>query len=666
MTGVKLLDYWSPPEGAGAPIACLATSFTFDADFFTQDCLARFLSLSMVNGEGDAISSLAAVLEEEMRLAETQVTVLVDRSTPAEKRNLRWDLLPVAVPGGLLHAKTAVLIWSNAARIILGSANLTAAGYRRQIELAVSVDLDVGCLVPRHVFDHLVTELRALVALTPGPAAGPTGRASGTLDLLAARIASLDLPRSVSGGLRLSLAPAHPGISPLDRLGDVWKGTKPLRATVVSPFWDDAVPAPALAAVRAHLTGQPARKRQLTLVAAIDPGTGAVQAPPSLAEQGGNLAAFDPPDTEVRLLHAKLLLVESDDWVAALIGSSNATQSGYGLHPTRGHHELNLWVGCPAGSPTAKHLRALTRVGSPIESDEEAWAPVPDEDEATAPQLPLGFMGCLLDASAPPRALLELHPAALPPRWEVRSPAGRSLLTADEWRGQGAPRNPAVDLQEEVLPAYLVVQWDLDGELCEATWTVNVRDITALPPPAELAELPADVLLAALASTRPLPIALEDALRRRERITADGDVQLDPLRRFDDSGLLLQRTRHVSLALWRLQERLGQPASSLEVLHWRLNGLLGPVALARALCDAQRHNQALPGEAHFIVAEIALTVAAVDWAGATAGLDPTKARARVDDALAALIEQRQTLPPAPQSDLDSYLDDALTRAAQPW
>ena len=90
MSGAKLLDFWSPPDGAGSPVACLATTFTLEADFFSQDCLSRFLSLSMITGEGDAISSIAALLEEEERLSEAQVSVLVDRSSPAETRNLRW------------------------------------------------------------------------------------------------------------------------------------------------------------------------------------------------------------------------------------------------------------------------------------------------------------------------------------------------------------------------------------------------------------------------------------------------------------------------------------------------------------------------------------------------------------------------------------------------
>jgi hypothetical protein len=379
MSGVKLLDYWSPPEGAGRPVACLATSFTFEADFFTQDCLARFLGLSSseVIGEGDHNSSIAAMLEEEDRLAEAQVSVLVDRSSPAEKRNLRWDLLPVHVPGGLLHAKVAALVWERSARIILGSANLTSAGYRRQIELGLSIDLDGNCRVPRPVLDDLVHELRLLVGLIPGPSAGsgPKARASDTVDRLAKRIDDLSLPSSHSGDVRIAVAAARPGTNPLDRLQMVWRGVKPLSATVVSPYWDSPVPAPAIEAIQQRLTGRPAGDRKMTLVVASDPYTGAVQAPPSLVASVGSglqmsVNAFDQPDKEPRRLHAKLIIFESPNGLAALVGSSNATENGLGLHPNRGHHELNIWLGCPADSMVAKRLRALACVGRAIDIED--------------------------------------------------------------------------------------------------------------------------------------------------------------------------------------------------------------------------------------------------------------------------------------------------------
>lgn len=184
----------------------------------------------------------------------------VDRSSPVEKRNLRWDVLPVSVPGGLLHAKVAVLLWERSGRIILGSANLTAAGYRRQVEVGLAIDLDEGCAVPKHFLDQVVTELRRLTSLASGPSSGPKGRALVIIDLLATRIEGLGAPRAGRRDLRLALAPARPGVSPLDRLADVWRGGRPLRATWLSPFWDDHVPSAAVEAVQRHLTGRPASR----------------------------------------------------------------------------------------------------------------------------------------------------------------------------------------------------------------------------------------------------------------------------------------------------------------------------------------------------------------------------------------------------------------------
>jgi len=33
----RLLDAWTPPPGAGEPVGCAATSFTFDAVFFEEE-----------------------------------------------------------------------------------------------------------------------------------------------------------------------------------------------------------------------------------------------------------------------------------------------------------------------------------------------------------------------------------------------------------------------------------------------------------------------------------------------------------------------------------------------------------------------------------------------------------------------------------------------------
>jgi hypothetical protein len=289
------------------------------------------------------------------------------------------------------------------------------------------------------------------------------------------------------------------------------------------------------------------------------------------------------------------------------------------------------------------------------------WAPDQDEDEPTAPILPLGFVTCVVDPGAPPRLQLSLDPASLPGAWEVRSPIGEVVLSSETWRVSGRPGDPSADLPDEALPAYLIVSWTADGQRYEATWTANVEDRSALPPPSELSDLPVDILLAALASTRPLPVALEQELRRHATTTERRD-ELDPLRRFDDSGLLLQRARHLSLALWRLQERLGRPASNLDALHWRLHGPFGPLAIGDGLLDLASADKALPGEAHFLLAELALTVANVDWTRVANDIDDHHVQGLVADVLADLDERRRRVPAAPDKSIDAYLDRAFVEA----
>jgi hypothetical protein len=41
----KPLDLWEAPVGAGEPLICISTSFTFDSMFFEAECLGRFLQM---------------------------------------------------------------------------------------------------------------------------------------------------------------------------------------------------------------------------------------------------------------------------------------------------------------------------------------------------------------------------------------------------------------------------------------------------------------------------------------------------------------------------------------------------------------------------------------------------------------------------------------------
>lgn len=241
--------------------------------------------------------------------------MLVDRSSPAEKRNLRWDVLPVRAPGGLLHAKVAVLIWERAARIVdpVGR-EPHCGGIPPQRRSGHGVRPPPDCQIPASI----VADVSRAVRNHRRPGAwthdGAKARANATLDLLDERARSLNPTGQDAPDLLLAVAVSRPGTSPLDRLTKVWRGVHPLRATVLSPFW-----------TRRSRTGAPGHPREPP----DDPPPSACmtccgrilsilhrrhQRPTRVAQPTDAVVAFDPPDTELWMLHAKVLRIESDEW----------------------------------------------------------------------------------------------------------------------------------------------------------------------------------------------------------------------------------------------------------------------------------------------------------------------------------------------------------------
>src|SRR5690606_3512793 len=128
----KLLGCWTAPEWAGTPIGCLATSVTFSPAFFEEECGGRFLRLET---EPDSDGPLDLV-EREEKLAQLRCAcAFVDQHHCHGPRSVRWDLISARPLHGILHAKVALLLWSECLRVIITSANLTEDGYRRNQEV---------------------------------------------------------------------------------------------------------------------------------------------------------------------------------------------------------------------------------------------------------------------------------------------------------------------------------------------------------------------------------------------------------------------------------------------------------------------------------------------------------------------------------------------------
>jgi hypothetical protein len=125
-------------------------------------------------------------------------------------------------------------------------------------------------------------------------------------------------------------------------------------------------------------------------------------------------------------------------------------------------------------------------------------------------------------------------------------------------------------------------------------------------------------------------------LQRRTEGASDGEsAQLDPLKRVDTSGFLLQRTRRISWALAALRERLAQPAPSPEALNWRLRGPHGVMALVNAISHENRPDQ----EKSFLLAEIAVELARATPRHAPGCLQPRQVRAALRECIREIRSQ---------------------------
>lgn len=657
-----LLDYWQKPEDAGDPVAVFATTFTLDSAFFEQSCLAQFLAVASVDEGTGSADDLVARLELEESLRAPAVTVLADRSASGERSTLRWDVLQCHVPNnGLLHSKVAILIWERATRVIVGSANLTPAGYRRQIELALAADLGPQCILPPAVMLQLAEELESYLDLVPGLSADVPARlqAMRTLGLFRERVANQS---PVTTDVKVAFAPTNAELSPFDTFEPAWVGARPLWATQLSPFWDTDDPL-ALRRVADLLSGRPKDDRWHEIAVVHGPG-GDVTCPPGHFDFVDAVHELDLNDGEIRRLHAKCLLLSSQDWTAALVGSSNHTRSGLGLGRVneRRHREINLWLGAPSTSKAGKALAGLVPVGEVVEKADATFAVEIDEDEIeeSVPILPPCFELCRLVKNDGGWMLtFSFNAIELPDGWLIKLPSGQTILDDVMWRSEGAVSPVSIAVPGDELPMFVTVEWD--GR--SISWATLADDRHSLPPGAGLVDLNSVHLLDALAAGKSISQAVREGLVKsgaEMSNNVDGAV-IDPLKRFDDRGSLLRRGRALAQSLAAMQRRLQPPTQTLDALVARLSSPLGPIFVGTKVADDVESGTLSAADGLFTLAEIALTVGRVDWSAAIQFERQDVGISAVRDALDALQLLTVHMGSHPD-DLAEYAERALKEA----
>lgn len=370
MSAIRLLELWAPPPGYRL-VSILATTYQMQADFIEEDLLPMALGLRHSPARGREFR-----LELERALQDVEVTVYLhpDGYQPGMRRTPRIDLIPVPESSTRkLHAKVALLRFVDAqgsgpaseiVRVITGSANLTASGYRHNIEVAVAVDDTPGCAAEDAT---VVRDAAAWFADVLAPATTQAESqhrcmdavfASRPIDADRSRMAFVGLPRS--GGLLSELGKRHLG--------------KIRTLTVASPFWptgsslDDVVgrlvgafnvspeevrligPARSVEG-RIYPEMPPALLRALldrqvdVSIAHADPRYGCNKQGERPSDEDGEYdhsRAAPKAFPAWRDLHAKLLLAQGSDGALLAMGSFNFTRRGLGLFDGASNTEAGL------------------------------------------------------------------------------------------------------------------------------------------------------------------------------------------------------------------------------------------------------------------------------------------------------------------------------------
>jgi hypothetical protein len=632
---------WSPPEGAGQPLACVATTYTFHAALFEGDLLPRFLGLMFDATEGER----PFLVEREQALSTARVAVLVDQAhVDPSQATLRWDQLAVRVPGGVQHAKLTLLAWENRVRVLVGSANLTRTGYRRNRETVACLDFhDAPASAPRRLALDALDFLGVLATWARGTA-GAVGRLRDTLAQVRALLGvwrSMPddfTPNEMPRAHFLPCLPARDGApvrSPLADALTLWGGRRANEVVVLTPFVGEGTGErdPVLdrltqvsrhrdTVARLVVPGQPSQG---------DPTRLLVQLPRRFRDAWARSWGVGPEGIRVhvvppcrpgekyhRNLHAKGLLLAGENTSLLLCGSSNFSPHGMGVGAAS--VEANLCF-LDRTDSRVDGLWLRDRLTEGWEKDGAAQTTWPDEvappeDEAAGEvrRLPAAFLWAALDQRAA-TLTLGLDPTGpLPRSWSIRLPGERarelpplvSQAEVPQVPASGRVTVPLPEVLRQVTVACLAVHWADDEGEHQALLPVQTERADDLLPPEEFRSITADAIITCLLSGC-------DPAEWIQRQEHEGGRGTDARPVVDTSAYALYRVRRLGRALATLGDRLLRTVRTREATAYRLGqDPLGPCALAEALVrewdDGTDQGRAA---LRFALAEVCLTLAHV-------------------------------------------------------
>jgi hypothetical protein len=411
MSSARLLELWMPPPGYRLA-SVLATTYQLQADFIEEDLLPVALGLRL-----PAARERSFRLELEQALQGVDITIYLhpDGYQPGERRSPRIDLVTLPEPRlPKLHAKVSLLRFvpeggapaeQQVVRMLVGSANLTAPGYRDNIEVAIALDdapgasaatvtavRDAAAWMRDTVGDHNTDQARSQHrSMQTIFAARPVAPQRDEL-----RFVGLRTPGGLVAALRAAgvadirtltaVSPFWPSGNDLkDVVESLFRlcGGVPAQVRLVGPAGRDAdgivhpvMPIQLLHALLATGTR--------VAVAAADPGYGCVADEPDEGDESADLGKPRSGAMATRDLHAKLLVLESASRIFLVMGSFNLTRKGLGLHGHGNTEAGMVWSLPKRQSPQLSSLLAFAHDWREVENAEQAGVlePTPQDGES--------------------------------------------------------------------------------------------------------------------------------------------------------------------------------------------------------------------------------------------------------------------------------------------
>lgn len=334
-------------------------------------------------------------------------------ATPEAFKNAgqRYAIVPVRTRG-CFHPKLHLRLGTDGARLIVGSANVTAAGWGSNHEVVTALnwhrraedvaELALGSLI-RRAYDYLASWLDQIPGSVLDFKTRLHWRDSPWLADLEPNAEPLELPDGTAIDLLFERGGDVAGM--LNRLLALCSGEAPSRLVVISPYWD------------AQLEGLRNLQRGLNrceTVVALNPALNEFPVSALDPDTPTVFAAIRDEDDGRRFLHAKIIVIQTDKADHVLFGSANCSDDAMGGAVVRARNaEVSVYRRFSPGEGLRLLALDLTRHVEP-----SAIAP-PHPDKQLAES----------DASAIPAGALELVDQSLtwwpPPK---RDPYGAHVI----------------------------------------------------------------------------------------------------------------------------------------------------------------------------------------------------------------------------------------------